>query len=76
MHCSPSIVRTCLLNDVNIGRVGEMYPTSLTPSPSFIGVYIMAIYIMQVGYCVVLVIARKSETKVSLLSRSTGVYKP
>lgn len=41
-----------------------MYPTSLTPRPSLIGTYIAAVYIMQVGYCVVLVMARKTETKV------------
>lgn len=54
------------------GRIAEMYPTSLTPSPSLIGTYIGAIYIMQVGYCVILVLARKNETKVSKLAISVG----
>lgn len=47
------------------GQITRMYPTSLTPKPSLIGTYIAAVYIMQVGYCVILVLARKTETKVS-----------
>ena len=33
-----------------------------------IGIYIIAIYIGQIGYCVLLVVARKRETKVSLMA--------
>ena len=41
-----------------------MYPTSLTPRPSMIAFYVVAVYCMQVGYCILLTIARKQETKV------------
>lgn len=49
-----------------IGKIAKMYPTSITPDPSFIAIYIVAIYFMQVGYCVLLTVARKSETKVCI----------
>ncbi|KAL5520706.1 hypothetical protein ACEPAF_2708 [Sanghuangporus sanghuang] len=56
----------------SIAEVARMYSTSLTPRPSLIGTYIAAVYIMQVGYCVVLVLARKTETKQALI-KGTGM---
>lgn len=51
-----------------IGKVSKMYPTSITPSPKMITTYVIAIFVTQIGYCAILVFARRSETKVLLIS--------
>ncbi|EJD05318.1 uncharacterized protein FOMMEDRAFT_78728 [Fomitiporia mediterranea MF3/22] len=56
----------------SLGEIARMYPTSLTPKPSLIGTYIAAVYIMQIGYCIILVLARKTETKQALI-KGTGI---
>ncbi|KAI5120385.1 hypothetical protein M0805_000165 [Coniferiporia weirii] len=61
---------TSVIISPGLGKIAKMYPTSLTPSPSFTAAYLMAVYIMQVGYCVVLVLARKRETKQALIKGS------
>jgi hypothetical protein len=48
---------------LNTGDVTRSHPASISPSPRVIAAYILAIYLGQVGYCVLLVLARKSETK-------------
>ncbi|KAI0943760.1 hypothetical protein AcW1_002845 [Taiwanofungus camphoratus] len=47
-----------------LSQISELYPSSIAPDPSLIAIYITAIYIGQIGYCVLLVFARKQETKV------------
>ena len=47
-----------------VGDIFELYPTALSPSPNMIAVYLVVVYIGQIGYCVLLVLARKAETKV------------
>jgi len=44
------------------------HPTALTPNAHSISVYILAIWIAQIGYCVLLVTARKEETKKAMVS--------
>ena len=41
-----------------------MYPSSISPKPLLIATYLLLVYVGQVGYCILLVIARKAETKV------------
>ncbi|EED82795.1 predicted protein [Postia placenta Mad-698-R] len=47
--------------------ISREYPSTIAPSNSMIAVFITLIYIAQVGYCVLLVLARKPETKASLV---------
>jgi hypothetical protein len=49
---------------LNTGDVTRLHPASISPSPRAIAAYIFAIYLGQVGYCILLVLARKPETKV------------
>ncbi|KAH7888259.1 hypothetical protein F5I97DRAFT_1866924 [Phlebopus sp. FC_14] len=51
----------------SIGTVTKMYPTSISPHPTLVAIYVIAIYIGQVGYCLLLVFARKVETKKTLV---------
>ena len=41
-----------------------MYPSSISPKPLLIATYLLLVYVGQVGYCALLVMARKTETKV------------
>ncbi|KAG1840247.1 hypothetical protein F4604DRAFT_1833196 [Suillus subluteus] len=49
------------------GSIIKSHPTSISPSPSLIAAYIVAIFLGQIGYCVLLVVARKPETKTTLV---------
>ncbi len=50
-----------------VGKIAELYPTSITPQPHMIGLYIVALFILQVGYCALLVLSRTQETKRALV---------
>jgi len=51
----------------SLGDVTRSHPASISPSVPAIAIYILAIYLGQVGYCILLVIARKPETKSSIV---------
>jgi hypothetical protein len=44
-------------------EVARTHNTSISPRPSIIAVYVAAIYLGQIGYCILLVFASKPETK-------------
>lgn len=46
------------------GEISKQFPTSISPKPIIIATYVAAIYAGQLGYCVLIVLARKAETKV------------
>ena len=48
-----------------IVRVSRLHPTSITPNASIIGAYLAVVFLGQIGYCLLLVVASKPETKVS-----------
>jgi len=47
----------------SLGDVTRSHPASISPWAPAIAAYILAIYLGQVGYCILLVFARKPETK-------------
>lgn len=47
----------------SLGDVTRSHPASISPWAPAIATYIFAIYLGQIGYCILLVIARKPETK-------------
>ncbi|KAJ7132098.1 hypothetical protein C8R44DRAFT_871088 [Mycena epipterygia] len=59
------VVCTVVVNP-SIRTISKLYPTSISPRPSVISVYVAAMYLGQIGYCVLLVLARKPETKRTL----------
>jgi hypothetical protein len=66
-------VATCaFVAHPSLSAVAKLYPTALTPNVAVIGAYVAAIYVGQIGYCVLLVFTRDAETKV----RSEFSYKP
>jgi hypothetical protein len=51
--------------DPTLGSVSSnLYPTTLTPKTGMVATFVGFLYLMQIGYCVLLVVARKEETKV------------
>lgn len=56
-----------------IAAVTKEYPTSISPSPFLIAIYVCVIYAGQIGYCFLLVLARKPETKVVFYSFNTDI---
>lgn len=58
-------VATCaLIVNPSIGGVSKLHPTSISPRPSIIAAYVGVIFLGQIGYCLLLVLAGKPETKV------------
>ncbi|KAF9029502.1 hypothetical protein BDZ89DRAFT_1065285 [Hymenopellis radicata] len=51
----------------SISKVSKQHPTTISPRPSVVAVYVIAIYAGQIGYCLLLVMAKKPETKKTLI---------
>ena len=47
-----------------LSAISKQHPTPISPSPTLVGVYVIGIFAGQIGYCVLLVLASKEETKV------------
>ncbi|TDL19451.1 hypothetical protein BD410DRAFT_752127 [Rickenella mellea] len=65
-----SVAVCAFLVHPSLGGVSRLYPTSISPNPPMVAIYIIAIYVGQIGYCVLLVTARKPETKKALIQGS------
>jgi len=50
-----------------IGSIARLHPTSITPDINAIASYVGVIVLGQIGYCCILVMVKKPETKVSNL---------
>ncbi|KAI0299419.1 hypothetical protein B0F90DRAFT_1631259 [Multifurca ochricompacta] len=51
----------------SLGDVTRLHPASISPSVPAIAAYIFMIYLGQVGYCILLVAARRPETKSTIV---------
>ncbi|KAI0702059.1 hypothetical protein C8T65DRAFT_266253 [Cerioporus squamosus] len=59
---------TCrFILEPDLEDISKLYPSSISPQPSMITIYIVAIYILQVGYCVLLVFSRNPDAKRALI---------
>jgi hypothetical protein len=50
-------------------EINKQYPTLLSPNAILLGLYWIVVYALQIGFCLILVTARKDETKVSRFQR-------
>lgn len=48
----------------SLDEVSKLFPVNISPKPWMIAMYGIAIWVGQIGYCMMLVMARKPETKV------------
>lgn len=60
-----SVVVCTFVVNPSIAAVSRLHPTSITPNPTLIGPYVALVFLGQIGYCLLLVVASKPETKVS-----------
>jgi len=51
----------------SIRGVEKQYPSSISPQPWLIAIYILLLYVGQLGYCVLLVLVQKQETKQTII---------
>jgi len=62
-----SIVICSTVVKPNLREVSREYvPTSITPKTAMIATFVLVIYGAQIGYCVLLVLVRKAETKATV----------
>lgn len=62
-----SIVICTTVAKPNLTEVSREYvPTSITPQTAMIATFVLVLYVAQIGYCVLLVLVRKRETKATL----------
>lgn len=55
-----------------IQDIEKMFPSSISPKPLLIATYLLLVYVGQVGYCILLVVARKPETK-KTITKGVGI---
>lgn len=48
----------------SVQRISEIYATPFNPKPTILGVYWLGTFVLLIGYCFILMIAKKPETKV------------
>jgi len=59
-----SVVVCATVLKPNLPEVSRRYvPTSITPNTAMIATFVLVIYGVQIGYCILLVLVRKPETK-------------
>ncbi|CCM01847.1 uncharacterized protein FIBRA_03917 [Fibroporia radiculosa] len=62
-----TVVVCSFVLDPGLGRISDLYPSTIAPNSWLIAVYVVLIYVGQIGYCLLLVLARKPETKNTLV---------
>jgi len=62
-----TVLVCAVIANPSIGGILKRYPSSISPNPAVIAVYVLAIYVGQFGFCLLLVLARKPETKKTLV---------
>ncbi|KAG6888177.1 hypothetical protein C0995_010126 [Termitomyces sp. Mi166 len=67
-----ALVVCTVLTTPTITEVVRNHPTSISPHPPTITIYVFVIFLGQLGYCLLLVLASKSETK-HTLTKAVGV---
>ncbi|KAF8062320.1 hypothetical protein FPV67DRAFT_1508020 [Lyophyllum atratum] len=67
-----TIIICTLLANPTILQVTLLNPTAISPHPPTIAAYVLVIFLGQLGYCLLLVFARKQETKNTLI-RAVGL---
>ncbi|PBK84625.1 hypothetical protein ARMGADRAFT_1055522 [Armillaria gallica] len=65
-----TVIVCSVVVDPSIGRISKLYPTVISPRPSAIAVYVVALFAAQIGYCILLVLAGKPQTKKTLIKGS------
>ncbi|KAJ3505535.1 hypothetical protein NLJ89_g7364 [Agrocybe chaxingu] len=62
-----TVVVCATLVSPGIAGIARLHPTSITPNSPSIAAYVGFIFLGQIGYCLLLVVASKAETKAALI---------
>ncbi|GLB39911.1 hypothetical protein LshimejAT787_0704210 [Lyophyllum shimeji] len=62
-----TLIVCSLVTTPTISRVFHRNPTAISPHTESIAVYVIVIFVCQLGYCFLLVLARKQKTKMTLI---------
>lgn len=52
----------------SMSDIAEQFPTGLTPKTGMVGFYMTAVYVLLIGFCVLLITAGKPQTKETLVN--------
>jgi hypothetical protein len=52
----------------SMADIAEQFPTGMTPKTGMVGFYMTAVYVLLIGFCVLLITAGKPETKARILT--------
>ncbi|KAG8715204.1 hypothetical protein FRC08_010867 [Ceratobasidium sp. 394] len=52
----------------SMADISDQFPTGITPKTGMVGFYMTAIYVLLIGFCVLLITAGKPETKETLVN--------
>lgn len=66
------LVVCTVLATPSIAEVADDHPTSISPHPPTIALFVLVIFLSQLGYCLLLVLASKPETK-QTLTKAVGL---
>jgi len=63
-----TVVITTYLISPGIGAISKTHPTPISPSPNLLGVYFLILFAAEIGYCILLVMVSKDETKSTIIN--------
>jgi len=72
INIAACLVCTFLIHP-SIPQISREFPTFITPNTLLIGIYWLVVYTGQIAFCVMLIFARKDETKKTLVSLGLSV---
>ncbi|KAK7032630.1 hypothetical protein VNI00_012894 [Paramarasmius palmivorus] len=61
-----SIIICATVVTPSIGVISKRFPTSISPKPVIVSIYVAALFIGQLGYCILLVLVKNADTKKTL----------
>ncbi|KAF8513586.1 hypothetical protein BU17DRAFT_53179 [Hysterangium stoloniferum] len=63
-----TVTVTTFLISPGIGSISKIHPTPISPSPNLLGIYFLVLFATEIGYCILLVMASKDETKNTIIN--------
>ena len=64
MNLTASVICAIVLSP-SLGEISDTFPTPLNPASTLLSSYWLATFVVLIGYCGMLMIAKKPETKVA-----------
>lgn len=62
-----TILVTTYIPSPGLGTISKTHPTPISPSPNFLGLYFLALFVTEIGYCLLLIMTSDEQTKQAVL---------